>query len=48
VDDGDTQYVPGAALTASYDVVSGPLESHDAILAHQPAVADAVAFVGSR
>ena len=47
VDDGATQYVVGAALTASYDVVSGPLESHDAILAHPPAVADAAAFVGA-
>ncbi len=45
VDDSETQFVDGATVL-SYEVSSSPLSSHDAILAHAPAVADIVAFVG--
>jgi hypothetical protein len=46
VDDSATQFVDGATVF-SYEVSSSPLSSHDAILAHPPAVADVVKFVGA-
>lgn len=48
VDDSGTQFLEGAAARFTYDVPANPLLSHDAILAHKPAVQDAVAFVGDR
>ncbi|MBI5287736.1 MAG: hypothetical protein HY873_02050 [Chloroflexi bacterium] len=45
IDDSGTQFVDGATAF-SYEVASAPLSSHDAILAHAPAVADVLGFVG--
>ena len=45
IDDSGTQFVEGATVF-SYEFASAPLASHDAILAHGPAVADVVGFVG--
>jgi pimeloyl-ACP methyl ester carboxylesterase len=48
VDDGATQFLPGAAsISNGYDVTSDLLDSHDAILTHRPAIVDAVTFVGA-
>lgn len=48
VDDGDTMFLEGqAAVSRSYEIVSNPLDSHEAILIHPPAIADVVAFVGA-
>jgi pimeloyl-ACP methyl ester carboxylesterase len=47
VDDSGTQFLDGAAARFSYAIEANPLESHDAILAHGPAVAAAVEFVGA-
>lgn len=47
VDDGPTQFIEGAELSKGYDVVSGPLQSHEAILIDRAANADVVAFVGN-
>ena len=47
IDDSGTQFLDGAAARFSYAIDSNPLESHDAILAHAPAVTDATAFVGA-
>ena len=46
IDDSETQFLPGATAVFRYEFASSPLASHDAILAHPPTVADAVAFVG--
>ena len=48
VDDSGTQYLDGAAARFTYEVAANPLQSHDAILGHPPAVADTIAFVGER
>jgi len=45
IDDSGTQFVEGATVF-SYEFSSSPLSSHDAILAHGPAVANVVGFVG--
>ena len=45
VDDSGTQYVEGATHF-QFEVQSNPFESHDAILAHAPAVEAALDFVG--
>ncbi len=47
IDDSGTQFLEGAAARFSYAIAANPLESHDAILAHAAAVADAVGFVGA-
>jgi hypothetical protein len=47
VDDSGTQFLPPPATALAYEVASPPLLSHDAILGHPQAVADAVAFVGA-
>ena len=46
IDDSGTQYVEGAAETTEYLIDGNPFASHDAILAHEPAVADVITFVG--
>jgi hypothetical protein len=46
IDDGATQYVDGAELVATYAIDAPPLLTHDAILAHAPAVAAVVGFAG--
>lgn len=46
IDDSQTQYVGGAAERREYRIDGNPFASHDAILAHAPAVADVIAFVG--
>ena len=46
IDDSQTQYVVGAAERREYQIDGNPFASHDAILAHEPAVADVIAFVG--
>lgn len=46
-DDSESQFVDGAAATLRFDIASAPLASHDAILAHGPAVAAVVEFVGA-
>ncbi len=47
VDDGPTQFIEGAELSRGYEVLSGPLQSHEAILIDPAAIADVVAFVGN-
>jgi hypothetical protein len=47
VDDSDTQFNGEADLSKGYEIQSDLLASHEAILAHPPAVADVVAFVGA-
>jgi pimeloyl-ACP methyl ester carboxylesterase len=47
-DDGGTQFLQGqASISQAYEVESALLDSHDAILTHAAAIADAVAFVGA-
>jgi hypothetical protein len=46
-DDTDSQFVPSAALSRSYEIHVDPFVSHFAILTDAAAVADAVQFVGA-
>jgi pimeloyl-ACP methyl ester carboxylesterase len=47
VDDGETQFVGGAAFTGRYHVDASPLLSHDAILADSTVATDTTNFVGA-
>lgn len=46
IDDSGTQLLTGADFAQMYAVVSGPFDSHDAILAYPQAVEAAVTFAG--
>jgi pimeloyl-ACP methyl ester carboxylesterase len=47
-DDSETQFMDGqAAASYRYDISSGPLESHDVILVHRPALGAIRDFVGA-
>ena len=46
-DDTESQFIPQAAFSRSYDIHSDPFLSHFAILANAGAVTDAVTFTGA-
>ena len=46
-DDTESQFIPAAAFSRSYDIQSNPFLSHFAILADAAAVTDAVTFTGA-
>jgi pimeloyl-ACP methyl ester carboxylesterase len=48
IDDGATQFIPSADVVGTYEIASDLLASHDAILVDPEAVAQTVAFIGTR